>query len=129
MRETTEFSFILKPTNHGIGVFATHSIIEGTPLRLLGPTNNDFVERRLEDVPSTFRKYCLKYDSEKMVCPRDFGQMSLEWFLNHAPQSIAAIRTFDGVNHVAAKDLSAGDELTIDYNCFGEDASLKDSFY
>lgn len=34
--KTTEFSFILKPTKHGIGVFATHDIKAETYLRLFG---------------------------------------------------------------------------------------------
>ena len=38
--KTTEFSFILKPAKHGIGVFATHNIKIKTFLRLFGDKNN-----------------------------------------------------------------------------------------
>lgn len=44
---TDEFSFILKPTEHGVGVFATHAIKRGTHLRPLGA--------------------CLAHDAEKIT--------------------------------------------------------------
>ena len=34
--KTDEFSFILKPAQYGVGVFATHDIKAGTSLRLFG---------------------------------------------------------------------------------------------
>ncbi len=37
--KTTEFSFILKPAEYGVGVFVTHNIKNGTYLRLFGNEN------------------------------------------------------------------------------------------
>ena len=36
---TNEFSFVLKPSSHGIGVFAVHDIKEDTSMRVFGDTN------------------------------------------------------------------------------------------
>ena len=36
MNKTSEFSFILKPSKYGVGVFAAHDIKKGTFLRLFG---------------------------------------------------------------------------------------------
>lgn len=30
-----------------------------------------------------------------LICPRDFGQMSLEWYVNHAPENDATATTED----------------------------------
>jgi hypothetical protein len=61
---TNEFSFILKPTNHGVDVFATHDIKQETYLRLFGDetkTKSNFlttVARNKEDVPNFFHGFC-----------------------------------------------------------------------
>lgn len=52
---TTEFSFVLKLSEHGVGVFAVHDIKEGTYLRFFGEEKDDTVDvaipRKKEDVP------------------------------------------------------------------------------
>ena len=69
---TTEFSFVLKPAEHGIGVFATHDIKKGTYLRFFG---NETIEtdvsvlRNKKDVPEFFRKYCVDRD-DSLQSPR-----------------------------------------------------------
>ena len=129
MDKTNEFSFLLKPSQTGIGVFAAHDIKQGTLLRLLGEHHNDFVERSEDEVPEWFRQYCLGYENGKLICPKDFGQMSLEWFVNHAPDEEATATSQDGVHHYASRDIKAGEEITIDYNIFGEDEDHKESYY
>ena len=52
MKKTTEFSFILKPSKYGVGVFATHNIAKGTYLRL-------FNEKDI------FRSICCVYKIKK----------------------------------------------------------------
>lgn len=42
--KTDEFSFILKPSEYGIGVFATHNIKKDTYLRLFGKEKNTRIE-------------------------------------------------------------------------------------
>lgn len=55
--KTTEFSFVLKKSKHGVGVFAMHDIAKETFLRLFGDENNPndvSVIRKKKDVPEFF---------------------------------------------------------------------------
>lgn len=59
---TNEFSFRLKPSQHGIGVFALHDIKKGTYLRLFG--NEKQFEHRMrylkeKDIPDVFKGFCM----------------------------------------------------------------------
>ena len=128
MNETTEFSFILKPAEYGVGVFAAHDIVKGTFLRLFG--NEDLVENRIrslekKDVPEIFHDHCLIM-GEKLSCPNDFGQMEIGWYLNHSKQGNAFHVDY---NWYAARDIKAGEEILIDYNSLGEPEEDKADYY
>ena len=83
---TTEFSFILKPSEHGVGVFAAQDIAKGAYLRLFG--DEKLYENRIrilaaDQVPKIFKDYCMDR-GDKLVCPEDFGCMPVGWYLNHS---------------------------------------------
>jgi|ERR1041384_965829 len=106
----TEFSFILAPSSiHGVGVFATEPIPRGTRLRLFAEGD----ERYLESVPDGFDRYVVQTDAPKIMCPADFGRMSIGWYLNHSDDPNT--RILDGYEYVADKNIQAGEEITIDY--------------
>lgn len=109
---TTEYSFILKPSLiHGVGVFATHSITKGTRLRLF--PRSDTV-RYKRSVPDEFDRYVVALDAPGIMCPADFGRMSVGWYANHSEQPNTAI--LRNYRYVAARDIQAGEEITIDYD-------------
>lgn len=126
--ETTEFSFILKPAEHGIGVFATHDIKEGAYLRLFGSeTEHDLRARVLKksEVPEIFWKYTLDRENDMMLCPLDFGEMAVGWYLNHSKTPNVIHRD---LHCYAARDIKAGEEITIDYNTLGEPEESKEEY-
>lgn len=52
--KTTEFSFVLKPSEHGVGVFAVEDIKKDTHLRLFGDRETIDLRslvRKKEDIP------------------------------------------------------------------------------
>src|SRR3989344_4308758 len=116
---TDEFSFILKPSTvcDGVGVFSTHAIKEGTHLRLFGDDVKlgDLV-RKKKDVPEFFHAYCIDQGAD-LICPKDFGSMSVGWHMNHSKAPVATHRDLDWY---AARDIFAGEEIVIDYNTLGE---------
>jgi hypothetical protein len=125
---TNEFSFILKPSKYGVGVFATHDITRGTYLRLFG--DEKLYEHRIrmmkkEDIPEVFQDYCMSR-GEQLVCPEDFGQMPVGWYLNHSKEGNAEHKDF---NWYASKDIKAGDEVLINYNTLEEPEEDKENFY
>ena len=128
MDKTNEFSFILKPSRHGVGVFATHDIKKGTYLRLFGDEENTgdvSIVRQKADVPEFFRTYCVDRGNE-MRCPADFGCMEMGWYLNHSKTPNAFHKDYE---FYAARDISAGEEITVDYNTFEESGDGKEEYY
>jgi SET domain-containing protein len=125
---TTEFSFILKPSDHGIGVFAVHDIRAETYLRLFADDSDlDAVSavRNKEDVPEIFLKYCI-YRGNTVVGPKDFGRMDIGWHLNHSKTPNAYHRNYD---FYALRHINAGEEITIDYNTLEEPEEAIEDYY
>lgn len=126
--KTTEFSFILKPSKHGIGVFAAHDIKEGTYLRFFGvetiETNVSEI-REKKDVPKLFQQYCVDR-GDKLVCPKDFGHMEVGWYLNHSKTPNTYHKNYD---YYALRDVKVGEEITIDYNTLEEPEEAKEDYY
>jgi SET domain-containing protein len=131
MKNTTnEFSFVLKPSKYGVGVFAAHGIAKGTPLRLYGDEPNmalRSLERNKEDVPESLRDYCMDRDNGILICPRDFGRMEVGWYINHSSQP----NTYrdEKYDWYAARDIVADEEIVIDYNLLEEPAEARDEYY
>lgn len=125
MDRTNEFSFMLKPAVHGVGVFAVHDIEQGTHLRLFGDDEKVCVRVRTE-VPELFREYCIER-GEKLFCPEDFGQMCVGWYLNHsfAPNA----QRDDDFKWYALRDIKSGEEIVIDYNSLEEPDSAREGYY
>lgn len=126
--KTNEFSFILKPSEHGVGVFATHDIEKNTPLRLFG--DKATFEERIRVLPKSeinksFIDYCIEFE-DKVYAPRDFGRMEIGWYLNHSKNA----NTYHiDYNWYASRNIKAGEEILIDYNSLGEPEELKSDYY
>ena len=130
MDSTNEFSFILKPSQYGIGVFAVHDIKAGVYLRLFGDQTKE-LERRIrnlnkKDVPEILRQYCIDR-GESLICPDDFGHIPLGWYLNHS-KNVNAIHRGD-YRWYASRDIRAGEEILIDYNSLEEPEESKEAYY
>ena len=126
--KTTEFSFVLKPAKHGIGVFAVHNIKAGTYLRVFGDETEKTgvaVLRNKKDVPKFFRQYCVARKNT-LFCPKDFGCMEIGWHLNHSKNPNAHHRDY---KYYTLYDIKAGEEITIDYNTLEEPEEAKEDYY
>ena len=124
--ETDEFSFMLKPAEYGIGVFAVHTIANGTKLRLFGEEGVAGDRKRMKsEVPEAHWVHCLIMDDHLMT-PRDYGRMEVGWYMNHSSSPNAV---HQGEHFYAARDIQAGEEILIDYNTLGEPEEVKEDFY
>ena len=114
---TDEFSFSLKPSSiEGVGVFANHAIARGTFLKLFSEIGSRRI-RRSSPMPlerrNFLKRYCIENDrADAFFGPRDFGRMSVGWYLNHSSQPNAAHCKF---SYFAIRDIASGEEVTIDY--------------
>lgn len=110
--KTTEYSFMLKPSQiEGVGVFAVHGIAKGTSLYIFRDAG-----AMVRTVPADFKKYCLNLKNG-LLAPSDFGQMAVGWYLNH---SFTPNAYQDQYQYFAARDIEAGEEITINYRTLNE---------
>lgn len=129
MKATDEFSFVLKPSAYGVGVFAVHDIAKGTHLRLFGSrhaSDTSMRECAKADVPETFRDFCIDRE-DVLYCPADFGRMHIGWYVNHSQEPNAY--SDDEYQWYALRDIGAGEEILVDYNELNEPEGAKDEYY
>jgi len=103
---------------HGLGAFAAAAIRKGTPVWRFTPGFDlDIDPKEVEKQPDHFRKVLLHYGyldprlNRYILCCDDAR------FINHADEpnlSIDYAADRHGVDY-AARDIAAGEELTIDY--------------
>lgn len=125
---TDQFSFILKPGRHGVGVFAVHGIKRGAYLRLFGDElklGDRSVKMPIGKVPKVFQSYCLAR-GRFLICPKDFGAMPVGWYLNH---SIKPNAYHQKLHWYAKRNIRPGEEILIDYNSLAEPEYQKEKFY
>ena len=127
--KTTEFSFILRPSEYGVGVFAVHDIEKGAYLRLFGNEDEQEVDvsvvRKKEDVPEFFQQWCVSRE-DSLWCPKDFGCMEIGWYLNHSKDPNAYHKDYE---YYAIRDIKSGEEITIDYNSLEEPNEAREEYY
>jgi hypothetical protein len=106
-----------------------YTIFQRVHLRLFGDEKTidlRSLERPKGDVPAIFRDYCLDKGA-KLICPKDFGQMQIGWYLNHS-KSPNTYRD-DDYKWYASREIKVGDEITIDYNSLEEPSEAKKEYY
>ena len=67
-----------------------------------------------------------------MICPPDFGYMPVGWYLNHSstPNAMRDLKESETYGRwLAARDISEGEEITINYNDLDEPDVHKEHYY
>ena len=70
----------------------------------------------MRTVPVDFKKYCLNLKNG-VLAPSDCGQMAVGWYLNHSVTPNACQEQYQ---YFAARDIEAGEEITINYRTLNE---------
>jgi hypothetical protein len=109
----------------GVGVFAISDIKRGT--MLFEGDNEEMLWVKKKSVPNTPRKVRELYvdfavSKGKMLgCPVSFNRLTVSWYLNEPndgdPNIVCDPETYE---FSAARDIKAGEELTVDYSTYSE---------
>lgn len=127
--QTSDKSFILKPSlivGGGVGVFALHDIEPNTWLALKPKGESISVRLKESEIPKELLNYCIANNDGLWNCPPEFNHMHMVWFLNHSGKPNAEKRA-DG--YYALGTITAGEEITINYNDLGEPEDKKEAYY
>lgn len=107
---------------HGIGVFAMRSIPRGTNIFENDAVEMVWVDKEALDAADPTpeeRRFYMDFGIHrdgKIGCPVNFHNLTPGWYLNEpAPGEQANISSDENLNFTAARDIEAGEELTIRY--------------
>src|SRR5271157_4567153 len=107
-------------TIHGVGVFAIIPIPKGTYAFMDHDEPIVWVDKSIvESLPKPLRELYYSFaiiKGEKYGCPKSFNDLTASWYLNHSERpNMAADKDY---RFYAVRDVSAGEELTIDYRSY-----------
>jgi len=107
---------------HGIGVFAIRSISEGT--NIFANDRSELVWVAASDLETAalcpadrqfYHDFCIPVGNW-LICPSHFDNLTPGWYCNEAPQGQDAnVRVDADLNFLAARDIAAGEEVTVVY--------------
>ncbi len=123
------YTRLKRSKSHGIGVFAIIDIPIGTYM-----FNHDISELvwfkedelNISSLPLPIQKlynnFCIVKNEngvKKYGCPSSFNSMTISWYLNDSKTpNVGCDKDYD---FYALRDISAGEELTIDYDTYSEE--------
>lgn len=108
--------------NAGVGVFAIKQIPKGT--RIFADENEEVCWKAAKSLPKSgpLRKL---YDDFAIIngklygCPISFNRLTPAWYLNDSKRPNARID--ENYDFYAIRDISSGEEITVDYSTFSDD--------
>ncbi|MFZ0962424.1 MAG: SET domain-containing protein [Terriglobia bacterium] len=107
---------------HGVGVFAISDIKKGTHV-FYGDDEETVkvsaaaVTNVPHNVQKLYKDFCPTEGGE-YVCPRNFNQLTVAWYLNHSENPNMACN--EDYQFYALRDIKEGEELTSDYRTYDE---------
>lgn len=113
---------------HGVGVFAIRDIREGTNIFSDDISEMEWIDatkvaQTSGEIRRLYDDFCVQRKGE-YGCPEGFNNLTVSWYLNeptpgHAPNVICR----GDYDFFAARDIRAGEELTVDYSTYSESQS------
>jgi hypothetical protein len=111
----------------GVGVFSIGKIKKGTPL--FNGDNDEMQWVREDLIPKGPKAIRRLYDDFAVIkngrygCPLTFNRLTMSWYLNHSTNP--NLKCTDDYDFVAARDISLGEELTVDYPTYNDSKALE----
>lgn len=96
----------------GVGVYTLESI-EADQKIILKNNVCVFRQKKINEIPDEYLKYCPLTENGNFLCPDNFHHMNIFWYLNHSNEPNLSW-TKDGI--FAKRKIEKGEELTVYYS-------------
>lgn len=109
---------------HGVGVIAIVPIKKGTDL--FPHDQSELTWIKVDDLPAMHPSHRRLYDDfcvrkgDTYGCPSSFSELTASWYLNHSDSP--NVECGSEYRFFALRDISEGEELTVDYRTYSEGA-------
>jgi hypothetical protein len=113
---------------HGVGVFAIVNIKKDTPLfegadKEMPWFEEECLPKKPKEIRRLYEDFAVVDDEGRYGCPRTFDRLNPSWYLNQPrpgekPNVHCDSETYE---FCAARDIKAGEELTVDYATYSID--------
>ncbi|TSC83043.1 MAG: hypothetical protein G01um101419_315 [Parcubacteria group bacterium Gr01-1014_19] len=120
---TNVYTRLMPSRISGVGVFAIKDIPADT--NLFGDDDVKMISLEKSEFdgldPETIKLYddfCV-IRGEKYICPRDFNDITVGWFINHSSEN-PNVRCDKNLVFHSNRDIKEGEELTVDYSTYSE---------
>ncbi len=117
----------LRPSHiHGVGVFAIRNIAKGTNIFKDDQSemiwiDGEVVLTKSGEIRKLYEDFCVQRGG-KYGCPKGFNNLTLGWYINEPPKDQKPnVVCDDEYDFFAARDIRAGEELTVDYSTYSGD--------
>lgn len=124
--DTATFTRLQRSPIHGVGVFAIRPIAKDT--NIFGDDQSEMIWieamrilNKSEAVKRLYRDFCV-LDNGNFGCPMGFNNLTVSWYINE-PLKGEEPNVVSGGDYdfFAARDISEGEELTVDYSTYSSD--------
>jgi hypothetical protein len=123
--DTESFTRLRPSPIHGVGVFAIREIPKGTNIfkddrsEMIWLDRTE-VQKNSGEIRRLYDDFCVQ-NNGKYGCPNGFNNLTVAWYINqplegHEPN----VECRGDYDFFAARDIKAGEELTVDYSTYNE---------
>jgi len=120
----------LRPSQiHGVGVFAIRDIPKGVnifsdDMSEMIWIDEELIQTKSGEVRRLYDDFCV-LSNEKYGCPKGFNNLTVGWYINQPldgqEPNVVCDEDYD---FFAARDICAGEELTVDYSTFSDNPTI-----
>jgi hypothetical protein len=116
----------LRPSQiHGVGVFAIRNIPKGLNIFSDDDSQMIWIDKKIiqargGEIRRLYDDFCV-LRKQKYGCPKGFNNLTIGWYLNQPLKGQKPnVECDDNYDFIATRDISEGEELTVDYSTFSD---------
>ncbi len=129
MPDTNSYTRLRPSKIHGVGVFAIRNIPKGVNIFSDDKSemiwiDKEIIQTKSGEVRRFYDDFCV-LSNQKYGCPKGFNNLTIGWYINQPLEDQEPnVVCNDEYDFFAAREICAGEELTVDYSTFSDNSTI-----